>query len=92
MSITESKLNDVTLVRNTVTNTYELHLLLITLANTYNHVVNKCAIKTMESLLLLDVNRAVLVDLKFNLTVLDSHLDRGVNLLCQPRGRVQDAL
>ena len=41
MSISERELNQITLIRNTVTYTYELKNLLVSLAYTNNHVVNK---------------------------------------------------
>ena len=81
MSITECELDEVALVRNTVTYTYELKSLSVTLADTYNHVVYKRTIKTVEGILLLVVYWAVLVNLECNLTIFNLYFDRGVNLL-----------
>ena len=43
----------------------------------------QCAIEAVESLLLLNIHGAVLVDGESHMTVLDSHLDAGIDLLGQ---------
>jgi hypothetical protein len=41
VSVTESELDDVALVRNTITDSDKLKYLLVALANAYNHVVDE---------------------------------------------------
>ena len=48
-----------------------------------DHIVYQCAIESVESLFLLIVHGAVLVDFKRYLTIFDFHLNRWVNLLRQ---------
>jgi hypothetical protein len=81
MGKSESELDEVTLVADTVADTHEFHLLLVALAYADNHIVDECTIQTMESLLLLDVHCTVLVDSECDVTILNRHLDRGINLL-----------
>ena len=69
MSVTERELEKISLVGNTITDTDKLKMLLETLAYTNNHVVDQRAIKAVESLLLLVVNGAILINLEGDMTI-----------------------
>ena len=79
--VAERQLDDVALVRDTVADTDQLHLLLVAFAHADNHVVDQRTIQTVEGLLLLLADGTFLVNLKCDVTVFHVHLDGTVNLL-----------
>ena len=83
MGVAERKLDDVALVGHAVAHTNKLHLLLVAFAHANDHVVDECAIEAVESLFLLEVNGAVLIDGEGHMTILDSNIDRLVDFLSE---------
>ena len=82
--VAERELQKVALIGDTIADTHELELLLVTLGNTYDHVVDERAVEAVESLLLLLLYCVVFFnDFESHLAVSDVNLDGGVNNLGQ---------
>ena len=82
MCVAERELQEVALIGDTVADTYQLKLLLVTLGNTNDHVVDERAIEAVESLLLLRLNCVVFFnDFESYFAISNVDLDGRINNL-----------